>query len=207
MTVEEFKNTVANWLVTTKNPRYGRPYTQLIYQPMLEFMQYLRTHDFKIYIVTGGGQDFVRTFAQQTYSVFPEEVIGSAGKTKYVYQNNKPQLIKMPNMLFVDDKAGKPEAINLFIGRKPIIAVGNSDGDKEMLEWTQSRNGASLLLLVHHDDSKREYSYGAESKIGTFSQALMNEAIKSNWNIISMKNDWKNIFPFENEENTTIDSK
>ncbi|MFJ1267139.1 HAD family hydrolase [Legionella lytica] len=200
MSVDEFKNSVRNWLATTNNPRYERPYTQLVYQPMLEVLQYLREHDFKIYIVTGGGQDFVRTFSQQTYNVLPEKVIGSAGKTKFVYQNDKPELIKTPDILIFDDKKGKPEAINLFIGCKPIIAVGNSDGDKEMLEWTQSRHGASLLLLIHHDDDKREYSYGASSKIGTFSDALMNEAKKNHWNIVSMKNDWKIIFPFENKE-------
>lgn len=195
MSVDEFKSSVAHWLKTTNNPRFKRPYPQLVYQPMLELMHFLRTHGFKIYIVTGGGQEFVRTFSQQTYDLSPEEVIGSAGKTKYVYKNNKPELIKTPEILFIDDKAGKPEAINLFIGRKPVIAVGNSDGDRQMLEWTQSREGKSLLLLVHHDDAQREYSYDADSKIGTFSKQLMDEAKKKNWNVISMKKDWNLIFP------------
>lgn len=197
MPVDAFRKIVKDWLKTAKNTRFDRPYTQLIYQPMLEVIEYLRENRFKVYIVTGGGQDFVRAFSRQTYGVYSEEVIGSAGKTKYVYQDNQPILIKTAETLIVDDKTGKPEAINLFIGHKPIIAFGNSDGDRQMLEWTQSNDGPHLMLLVHHDDAKREYAYGAESKVGTFSNSLMLEAKQKGWNIISMKNDWKFIFPFQ----------
>lgn len=195
MTVEEFKKIVENWITTAENPRFKKHYTQLIYQPMLEVMQYLRANHFKVYIVTGGGQDFVRAFAEKTYSVAPEEVIGSAGKTQYTYRNKQPVLIKKPEVLLIDDKKGKPEAINLFIGKKPIISFGNSDGDREMLEWTQSNSAKHLMLLVHHDDAKREYAYGADSKIGTFSNSLMAEAKQNDWQVISMKQDWKVIFP------------
>ncbi|MBA3662217.1 MAG: haloacid dehalogenase-like hydrolase [Gammaproteobacteria bacterium] len=197
MTVDAFIQSVQDWLATAKSPRFNRPYTELIYQPMREVMRYLRANQFKIYIVSGGGQEFVRAFAERIYDVPTDAVIGTATKTKYTYQGNQPVLIKMPAMLFIDDKFGKPEAINLFIGRKPIIAFGNSDGDREMLEWTQSGTGKRLMLLVHHDDAKREYAYGPQSKVGTFSASLMEEAKKNKWQIISMKKDWKFIFPFE----------
>jgi phosphoserine phosphatase len=195
MTVDAFQDTVKNWLTSAKNPHFNRPYTQLIYQPMLELMDYLRTNNFKVYIVSGGGQEFIRAFAEQTYKIPPEQVIGSAVKTKYTYQNGKPVLIKKAEVQFVDDKTGKPEAINLIIGRKPLMAFGNSDGDRQMLEWTQSRNGPFFTALVHHDDAKREFAYDTQSKVGTFSNALMAEAKKNNWTIISMKNDWQKIFP------------
>ncbi|MDR3476955.1 MAG: HAD family hydrolase [Gammaproteobacteria bacterium] len=195
MSVEVFNKLAQDWLQKAKSPRYDRLYTQLIYQPMLEVMNYLRQNDFNIYIVTGGGQDFVRAFSDKTYHILPRQVIGTAGKTKYTYQNKQPVLIKLPEVLLVDDKAGKPEAINLFIGQKPIIAFGNSDGDKEMLEWTQSNARPHLMLLVHHDDAAREYAYGPESKVGTFSDALMNEANNQHWQVISMMHDWKTIFP------------
>lgn len=195
MTVDNFDATVKQWLAEAKNSRYQRQYTALIYQPMLEVLNYLRAQGFKIYIVTGGGQDFVRAFSKKTYDILPENVIGSASKTQFQSQN--ATLIKMPQILFIDDKAGKPEAIHLVVGRKPIIAFGNSDGDREMLEWTQAGSGKRLMLLVHHDDAKREYAYGPESKVGTFSNSLMKEAKEKSWEIISMKNDWKVIFPFE----------
>lgn len=195
MSTEAFQQSVMDWLKTTKNPKFDRPYTKLIYQPMLEVMQYLRKNDFKVYIVTGGGQDFVRAFAEKTYHVSPEKVIGSMSKTRYVHDTKKTELIKLPEILLIDDHSGKPIAINLFIGLKPIIAFGNSDGDKEMLEWTQSGQGKRLMLLVHHDDAEREYAYGPASKVGTFSQALMTAAQKNNWQVISMKKDWKQIFP------------
>ncbi|MES2217477.1 MAG: HAD family hydrolase [Pseudomonadota bacterium] len=196
MSVEEFQKILINWLVAAKDPHFNRLYTQLVYQPMLEVMSYLRKNNFKIYIVTGGGQDFVRAYAQPTYGVAPEEVVGSTEKTKYGYANGVPTLTKLPEVLFIDDHAGKPEAINLFIGKKPIIAFGNSDGDQQMLEWTQSNSGkATLMLLVHHDDAAREFSYGPKSKVGTFSDALMQEAVQKKWHVISMKDDWKVIFP------------
>ncbi len=165
---------------------------------MLEVMQYLRANGFKTYIVTGGGQDFVRAFAGRVYGVPPEQVIGSAGKVKYEYnKDGNPMLVKMPEVLLIDNKTGKPEGINLIIGRRPVAAFGNSTGDQQMLEYTQAGDRARLMMLVHHDDAQREYAYGADTKVGTFSQALMEEAKKSGWVVISMKNDWKRIFAFE----------
>jgi len=195
MSVQQFLDTEKEWLATTKNTHFDRIYTDLIYQPMLEVINYLRNNHFTVYIVSGGGQEFIRAYSDKTYSIPSEHVIGSAGKTKYVYRDNHPELIKSPDVLFIDDKEGKPEAINLFIGKKPIIAFGNSDGDQEMLEWTQSSGPHSLMLLVHHDDAQREYAYDEKSKVGTFSSFLMQEAKENNWQIISMKNDWKVIFP------------
>lgn len=168
---------------------------------MIELMQYLRANGFKTYIVTGGGQEFVRAFAGPTYGVFPEHVIGSMGKVKYQYdKGGKPELIKLPEVLLIDDKTGKPEGINMVIGRRPQAAFGNSTGDQQMLEYTGGGDGARLMMLVHHDDAEREYAYGAESKIGTFSDALMTEAKKRGWIVISMKDDWKQIFAFENNQ-------
>lgn len=190
MTVEEFTTIEKQWLETAKNPRFKRVYTKLVYQPMIEMIQYLQKNHFKVYIVSGGGQEFMRTFSQKIYGIPPEQVIGTAGKTKF----EKFQLVKLPQVLFVDDHAGKPEAINLFIGKKPIIAFGNSDGDREMLEWTQSGKGKRMMVLVHHDDAKREYAYDTKSKVGTFSESLMKKAQTNNWQIISMKNNWKTIF-------------
>lgn len=200
MTVEAFKQIVQDWLATTKNLRFQKTYPRLIYQPMRELMQYLRANEFKVYIVTGGGQDFVRAYSQPIYGVSTEQVIGTSGKTHYVYQHKQPELIKLPEILLIDDKAGKPEAINLFIGKKPVMAFGNSDGDREMLEWTQSGKGKRFMLLVHHDDAEREYAYGPDSKVGTFSNALMSEAKANGWQVVSMKNDWKQIFPFSTEK-------
>jgi phosphoglycolate phosphatase-like HAD superfamily hydrolase len=206
ITVEEFHTIVKKWLATAEHPRFHRHYTDLVYQPMLELMTYLRANQFKTFIVTGGGQDFVRVFANQVYGVPPEQVVGSAGKTKYQYaKDGAPMLVKLPEVFLIDDNTGKPEGINLFIGRRPVAAFGNSTGDQQMLEWTQAGNnskigkGAPLMMLVHHDDAKREYAYGADSKIGTFSDALMKEAKDRDWNVISMKNDWKTIFPFDND--------
>jgi phosphoglycolate phosphatase-like HAD superfamily hydrolase len=196
MTVQRFQEIVKKWLAEAKHPRFKRPYTECVYQPMLELMQYLRSSGFKTYIVTGGGQEFVRAFAGQTYGVFPEHVVGSMGKVKYQYdKEGNPELIKLPEVLLVNDKTGKPEGINMVIGRRPQAAFGNSTGDQQMLEYTGAGDGARLMMLVHHDDAKREYAYGAESKIGTFSDALMAEAKKKGWIVISMKDDWKTIFP------------
>jgi phosphoglycolate phosphatase-like HAD superfamily hydrolase len=198
MSVDAFGGIVREWAATARHPRFKRPYTELIYQPMLEVMKYLRENGYRTYIVTGGGQEFVRAIAESVYGVPPEQVIGSAGQTKYGYdRDGKPTLIKLPKVLLVDDKAGKPEAINLIIGRRPTAAFGNSTGDQQMLEWTQAGDGARLMLLVHHDDAAREYAYGNASKIGTFSDALMAEAKKRGWIVVSMKSDWKRIFAFE----------
>ena len=196
MTVQQFQEIVKKWLAEAKHPRFKRPYTECVYQPMLELMQYLRNNGFKTYIVTGGGQEFVRAFAGQTYGVPPEQVVGSMGKVKYEYnKEGQPELIKLPEVLLIDDKTGKPEGINMVIGRRPVGAFGNSTGDQQMLEYTGAGDGARLMMLVHHDDAKREYAYGAESKIGTFSDALMDEAKKKGWVVISMKDDWATIFP------------
>ncbi len=198
MTVEEFHKILKDWFAVAKHPRYDRRYTELVYQPMLELMAYLRENGFKVYIVTGGGQEFVRVLAEEVYGMPPENAIGTAARTKYGYgKDGKPTLTKLPEPLWIDDKAGKPEGINLVIGRRPQAAFGNSDGDREMLEWTQAGDRAKIMMLVHHDDAEREYAYGPESKVGTFSDALMTEAKSQGWIVISMKNDWKRIFSFE----------
>src|SRR4051794_30206985 len=203
MPVEEFNAEAKKWITTAKDPRWKRPYTDLIYQPMLEVLQYLRSNGFKTYIATGGGQDFVRGYSQRVYDIPPEQVVGTAGGTKFGYTTDgKPFLTKEPTLLLNDDKAGKPEGIHLMIGRRPNAAFGNSDGDQQMLEYTGAGEGARLVMLVLHDDAQREYAYGParglpESKVGAFSQALYEEAKKSNWTVISMKNDWKRIFAFD----------
>jgi phosphoserine phosphatase len=201
--VETFQAEVKNWLAEAKDPRWKRPYTELTYQPMQEVLRYLRDNGFKTYIVTGGGQDFVRVYAEQTYGIPPEQVVGTAGGTKYGYdKNGKPFLTKEPKLLLNDNNAGKPEGIHLMIGRRPIAAFGNSTGDKQMLEYTKAGDGARLAMLVLHDDAEREYAYGPaqrlpDTKVGTFTQALYDEAKKNGWTVISMKNDWKKIFAFE----------
>jgi phosphoglycolate phosphatase-like HAD superfamily hydrolase len=198
MPVEQFNAEVKDWLAKAKHPRWQRPYTELVYQPMLEVMQLLRANGYKTYFVTGGGQDFVRVYSEQVYGIPPEQVVGSMGATKFGYdKSGKPFLTKEPKLLLNDDKAGKPEGIHIMIGRRPVAAFGNSIGDKEMLEYTQAGDGARLMMLVHHDDATREYAYGPKSKVGNFPEALMAEAKKNGWTVISMKNDWKQIFPFE----------
>jgi phosphoglycolate phosphatase-like HAD superfamily hydrolase len=195
-TSEEFQTVAKDWLASAKHPRFKRAYTECIYQPMLELMHYLRAHGFKTYIVTGGGQAFVRAFSDKTYGIPPEQVIGSSLKLKYTIKEGRPFMLRVPAIFLIDDEEGKPEDIELFIGRKPLAAFGNSNGDRQMLEWTQSGGGARLMMLVHHDDAEREYAYGADSKIGNFSISLMTEATQKGWNVISMKNDWRNVFPW-----------
>jgi phosphoglycolate phosphatase-like HAD superfamily hydrolase len=203
MPVDAFEAEAAKWLATAKHPRWNRLYTELVYQPMLDVQQYLRDNGYKTYIVTGGGQDFVRVYSQRVYGIPPEQVVGSAGGTKFGYdKNGKPFLTKEPRLLLNDDKAGKPEGIHLMIGRRPHAAFGNSDGDREMLEYTGSGDGARLMMLVLHDDAQREYAYGParglpDTKVGAFSQALDAEAKKNGWTVISMKSDWKRIFAFD----------
>jgi phosphoglycolate phosphatase-like HAD superfamily hydrolase len=203
MSVDDFNAEVKKWIETARHPRWNRPYTELAYQPMLEAMHYLRDNGYKTYIVTGGGQDFVRVYAQQVYGIPPEQVVGTAGATTFGYGNDgKPFLTKDAKLLLNDDKAGKPEGIHLMIGRRPYAAFGNSNGDREMLEWTGAGPGARLGMLVLHDDAAREYAYGPaegqpDSKVGTFTQALYDEAKKDGWTVISMKNDWKRIFAFD----------
>jgi len=197
MTTAEFEKIVADWIATAKHPKFKRPYTECIYQPMVELLAYLRANGFKTFIVSGGGIEFMRPWTEKVYGIPPEQVVGSSIKTKYEMRDGKPVLMRLPEMNFIDDKAGKPVGINSHIGRRPIAAFGNSDGDQQMLEWTQAGSGARLMMLVHHDDAAREFTYGAESKIGTFSDALMVEAKKDGWTVISMKDDWKTIFAFE----------
>jgi phosphoglycolate phosphatase-like HAD superfamily hydrolase len=203
MSVDEFVTEVKGWLAKAKDPRWKRPYTELTYVPMKEVMQYLRANGYRTYIVTGGGQDFVRVYAEQTYGVPPEQVVGTAGGTRYGYaKDGKPFLTKEPRLLLNDDKAGKPEGIHLMIGRRPYAAFGNSTGDRQMLEYTKAGDGARLAMIVLHDDAKREYAYGPAkglpaTKVGAFTQALYDEATKDGWIVISMKDDWKRIFAFD----------
>jgi phosphoserine phosphatase len=203
MTVDEFAKEAQKWIAAAKHPRWNRLYTDLAYQPMLEMMRYLRENGFKTYFVTGGGQDFVRAYSAQVYGIPPEQIVGSAGETKFGYdKSGKPVLMKEPKLLLNDDHAGKPEGIHMMIGARPIIAFGNSTGDRQMLEYTKAGDKARLAVLVLHDDAMREYAYGPaeglpDTKIGTFTQALYDEAQKDGWIIISMKDDWKKIFTFE----------
>jgi hypothetical protein len=197
MTTTEFEKIVADWIATAKHPKFKRPLTECVYQPMVELLAYLRANGFKTFIVSGGGIEFMRPWTEKVYGVPPEQVVGSSIKTKYEMRDGKPVLMRLPEINFIDDKTGKPIGINSHIGRRPIAAFGNSDGDQQMLEWTQAGSGARLMMLVHHDDTVREFAYGAESKIGTFSDALMAEAKKNAWTVISMKDDWKKIFAFE----------
>jgi hypothetical protein len=200
MTTAEFEQLVRDWLAIAKHPKFKKPYTECVYQPMLELLAYLRANGFKTFIVSGGGIEFMRPWTEKVYGIPPEQVVGSSIKTKYEMHDGKPVLVRLPKIDFIDDKAGKPVGINSHIGRRPIAAFGNSDGDQQMLEWTQAGNGARLMMLVHHDDAEREYAYGPKSKIGTFSDALMAEAKKSGWTVISMKNDWKRIFAGDYEK-------
>jgi phosphoglycolate phosphatase-like HAD superfamily hydrolase len=202
MSTEAFRGLVAKWLAEARDKRFKRPYTELVYQPMREVMAYLRESGFKTYIVTGGGQAFVRVYAQPVYDIPPEHIVGSNEEMKYEMQDGKPMLMRLPKVAFIDDGDGKPIGIDRFIGKRPYAAFGNSDGDREMLEWTGAGDGVRLRMLVHHDDGQREYAYGPggglpETKVGRFSEALMREAQDSGWVVISMKNDWRRIFAFE----------
>jgi len=201
--VDDFKAEAVKWLESAKDPRWKRPYTELTYLPMQEVLKYLRDNGYKTYIVTGGGQDFVRVYSEKTYGIPPEQVVGSAGGTKFRYdKSGRPFLTKEPKLLLNDNDAGKPEGIHLMIGRRPYAAFGNSTGDRQMLEYTAAGDGARLMMLVLHDDAKREYAYGPaqgirDTKVGTFTQALYDEAKKKGWTVISMKDDWRKIFAFE----------
>jgi phosphoglycolate phosphatase-like HAD superfamily hydrolase len=203
MTTDIFNAEVAKWLTTAKDPRWKRPYTELAYLPMKELLSYLRDHGFKTYIVTGFGQDFVRVYSQAVYGIPPEQVVGSALATQYGYaKDGTPQLTKVPKLMLNDNDAGKPEGIHLMIGRRPHAAFGNSTGDQQMLEYAHAGGGARLSMLLLHDDAKREYAYGPatglpDTKVGTFTQALYDEAVEDGWTVISMKQDWRRIFTFE----------
>jgi phosphoglycolate phosphatase-like HAD superfamily hydrolase len=199
MSVEDFDAEVKLWLVSARDPRWRRAFTSLTYAPMIELLKYMRESGYKTYIVTGGGQDFVRMYSDQVYGIPPEQVVGTAGGTTYGYdQNGRPFLTKDPKLLLNDNNAGKPEGIHLMIGRRPYAAFGNSTGDRQMLEYTTGGGGERLAMLVLHDDAQREYAYGPaqglpDTKVGTFTQALYDEAIAKGWIVISMKKDWKSI--------------
>ena len=195
-TTVDFERAVAAWIADTKAPRWSRPYTDLVYQPMLELLAYLRANEFKTYIVSGGVVEFMRPWAEKAYGIPPEQVIGSSIKTEFQMRDGKPVLVRMPEIEFITDKGGKPVAINSHIGRRPIAAFGNSDSDLEMLQWTTAGSGRRLGLLVHHTDAEREYAYDRTSKIGSLETAL--EAAPANgWVVADMKQDWKVIFPFD----------
>jgi phosphoserine phosphatase len=194
MTSEEFEAIVKDWIATARHPVTKRPYTEMVYQPMLELLGYLRANGFKTFIVSGGGIEFMRPWTEKVYGIPPEQVIGSSIKTKFEVRDGKPVLVRLPEINFVDDKAGKPVGINQHIGRRPIAAFGNSDGDLQMLQWTTAGSGARFALLVHHTDGKREWAYDRESHIGRLDKGL-DEAKAKGWTVVSMKDDWKTIFP------------
>ena len=193
MTTDEFRGIVADWLATAKHPRFGRPYTELTYAPMTELLAYLRANGFRTFIVSGGGVEFMRVFSERVYGVPPEQVIGSSIRTQYEVRDGKPVIVRLPELEFIDDKAGKPLGINRYIGRKPILAFGNSDGDFEMLEYTTSAPGPRLGFIVHHDDAEREYAYDRKSPIGRLERGL-DEAASRGWVIVSMKDDWRRVY-------------
>jgi len=194
MTTDEFEKIVIDWLATAKHPKYQRPYTELVYQPMLELLTYLRANGFKTFIVSGGGVEFMRPFTEKVYGIPPEQVVGSMAETKFELRDGKPVLVKEPKLFFMDDKEGKPIGIQKFIGRRPILAFGNSDGDMQMLQWTTAGGGRRLGLIVHHDDAKREFAYDRKSKVGTLDAAL-DAASAAGWVVVSIKNDWKAVYP------------
>ena len=196
MTSDEFAKIVSDWLATARHPRFNRPYTELVYQPMLELLAYLRANGFKTFIVSGGGIEFMRPWTERIFGVPPEQVVGSSIKTKFEMRDGKPVLFRLPQVNFIDDKAGKPVGINEHIGRRPIAAFGNSDGDFEMLQWTTAGSGPRFGLIVHHTDAEREYAYDRQSHIGKLDKALDAAAINK-WTVASMKSDWKKIFPFQ----------
>jgi len=196
MTVEDFAKTVEDWIATARHPRFKRPYAELVYQPMLELMALLRGHQFKTFIVSGGGIEFMRPWTEKVYGIPPEQVVGSSGVVKFELRDGKPVLIKEPKVEFIDDGPGKPVGINRFIGRRPVFAFGNSDGDLQMLQYTAGGAGPRFMGLVHHTDAVREYAYDRQSHIGRLDKAL-DEATQRKWTVVDMKADWKTIYPFE----------
>jgi phosphoglycolate phosphatase-like HAD superfamily hydrolase len=197
MTTDEFTKTVVDWLATARHPRFNRPYTDLVYQPMIELLALLRAHQFKTFIVSGGGLEFMRPWTERIYGIPPEQVVGSSGVTKFELRpDGTPVLMKEAKVEFIDDGPGKPVGINRFIGRRPVLAFGNSDGDQQMLEWTAAGSGARFMGLVHHTDAVREYAYDNPSPVGQLDKAWA-EAIRRKWTIVDMKGDWKVIYPFE----------
>jgi hypothetical protein len=194
MTTEEFESIVTDWITTARHPTSGKLYTEMVYQPMLELLDYLRANSFKTFIVSGGGIEFMRPWAEQVYGIPPEQVVGSSIKTKYELQDGRPVILRLPDLNFIDDKAGKPVGIQQHIGRRPVMAFGNSDGDFEMLEWTTAGAGPRFAAIVHHDDADREVAYDRNSSIGRLARGL-DEAGHRGWLLISMKKDWKLIWP------------
>jgi phosphoglycolate phosphatase-like HAD superfamily hydrolase len=196
MSTVEFEKIVQDWLATAKHPKTHKTYTEMVYQPMLELLAYLRANGFKTFIVSGGGVEFMRPWTEKVYGIPPEQVVGSSIKTKFELREGKPVLMRLAQLNFIDDKVGKPIGINEHIGRRPIAAFGNSDGDLQMLQWTTAGTGARLALIVHHTDAEREWAYDRKSSVGRLDKAL-DEAKVKGWTIVDMKNDWKTVFPFE----------
>lgn len=194
MSTEEFEKIASDWIATARHPKTGKPYTEMVYQPMIELLAYLRDNGFKTFIVSGGGIEFMRPWVEKVYGIPPEQVVGTTIKVKYEVKDGKPQLMRLPEINFIDDKAGKPVGIHYHIGRRPIAAFGNSDGDFQMLEWTTSGAGPRFGMIVHHDDAKREFAYDRKSHIGRLARGL-DEAASRGWVVVSMKRDWNKIFP------------
>ena len=194
MTTDEFAGVVGDWISTARHPKTNRPYTEMVYQPMLELLAYLRANGFKTFIVSGGGVEFMRVFAEKVYGIPPEQVVGSTGKLRFDLRDGNPVLMKLPELNFFDDKSGKPVAIQTSIGRHPIAAFGNSDGDLQMLQWTCAASGPRFCLYVHHTDAEREWAYDRQSSIGRLDKGL-DEAKAKGWTVVDMKKDWKVIFP------------
>jgi phosphoserine phosphatase len=199
MTTDEFAATVRDWLAAARHPRFDRPYTELVFQPMLELLAYLRENGFQTWIVSGGGIEFLRVFAESVYGIPPEQVIGSSIQTEFQLRDGRPVLVRLPKIAFLDDKAGKPVGIHQYIGRRPIAAFGNSDGDLQMLQWTTLADGPRLGVLVHHTDAKREWDYDRKSPIGRLDAAL-DEAAERGWTVVDMRRDWRAVFPFQRAE-------
>ena len=196
MTTDEFEQIVKDWLAVAKHPRFNQPYNNLVYQPMLELLSYLRANGFKTFIVSGGGIEFMRPWVNEVYGIPPEQVVGSSIKVKYEMTDTGPVLKRLPELDFIDDKEGKPVGIHKFIGKRPIAAFGNSDGDLQMLQWTEGGKGENLMVYIHHTDAEREQAYDRESHHGRLDKGL-DEAIEKGWTVVDMKNDWKVIYPFE----------
>ena len=196
MTTDEFARVAGDWIATARHPKTGRPYTEMVYQPMLELLAHLRAGGFKTYIVSGGGVEFMRPWVERVYGIPPEQVIGSSIRTRFEMRDGVPVLVRLPEIDFIDDKAGKPVGIHRHIGRRPIAAFGNSDGDLQMLQWTAAGAGARLAAIVHHTDAQREWAYDRTSKVGRLDRAL-DEAGARGWTVIDMKRDWRRVFAFE----------
>jgi len=196
VTTEEFEGIVRDWLATARHPRFNRPFTDLVFQPMLELLTYLRENGFKTYIISGGGIEFMRPWTEKVYGIPPEQVMGSSIKLKFDIRDGKPILMRLPDLDFFDEGPGKPVGIQKFIGRRPIAAFGNSDGDLQMLQWTAAGEGSRFMLLVHHTDAEREWAYDRQSPVGRLDKAL-DEAPRRGWTVVDMKKDWKKVFPFQ----------